>query len=243
MANPDAADHVYVVTEDLETFIQAMAEHDGSIPLPITHREYNRIAHLTYIPSFTDCVDPYYMEEKTKPKTLLERLATPSHISVSDDEDTIHPGEGWYEYDARNPRHYPLVFVNEDRQEEVAKFIRYHPTGDGITLQGKHFKFTPTYGTPLHARPFPHANFNGPTPRDTDLAIFHPSAPNRTVVDDALLHLGDAGVIADIHTLRDQHLRIAAIKQQRTKLGRQELKAEEKKNEMERYLAHAAVRT
>ena len=58
-ANAEAADHIYVVTEGLETFIQAMAEHDGSVPLPITHREYNRIAHLTYIPSFTDLIDPY----------------------------------------------------------------------------------------------------------------------------------------------------------------------------------------
>ena len=54
--------------------------------------------------------------------------------------------------------------------------------------------------------------------------------------------MGDAGVIADVHTLRDQHLRIATIRQQRIKLGRQELKAEDKRNEMERYLAHAAVR-
>ena len=199
--------------------------------------------HLTYIPSFTDLIDPYYTKGEEKPKTLLERISTPSHISVSDDEDTIHPGEGWHEYNAHNPRHYPLVFVNEDREEEVAKFIRYHPTGDGITLQGKRSKFTPTYGAPLHARPFPHVNFNGPIPRDTDLAIFHPSAPNRTIVDDALLHLGDAGVIADVHTLRDQHLHLATIRQQRIELGRQELKAEEKKNEMERYLAHAAVRT
>ena len=70
--NPEAADHVHVVTEGLETFIEAMAKHDGSVPLPITHQEYNCIAHLTYIPSFTECIDPYYMEEKEKPKTLLE---------------------------------------------------------------------------------------------------------------------------------------------------------------------------
>ena len=114
--------------------------------------------------------------------------------------------------------------------------------GDGIVLQGKRAKHTPTYGTPLHARPFPHPNFNGNTPHDTELALFHPSAINCTTVDDALLHLGDAGVIADVHTLRQQHLCLATIQQQRIKLGRQELKAEEKRNEMERYLAHAAVR-
>ena len=134
VANPEAQDHIYVVTEGLETFIKAMAEHDGSVPLPITHQEYNCIAHLTYIPSFTDLIDLYYTRNEEKLKTLLKRLTTPSHISVSDNEEFIHPGEGWYEYNAHNPCHYPLVFVNEDREEEVARFIRYHPIGDGITL-------------------------------------------------------------------------------------------------------------
>ena len=232
-----------MVTEGLETFIKVMAEHDGFVHLPITHQEYNCIAHLTYIPSFTDKIDPYYNKEEAKPKTLLEWLNMPLHVSVSDDEEFIHPGEGWYEYNAHNPCHYPLVFVNEDREEEVVRFIRYHPIRDGIMLQGKCSKFTPTYGAPLHARPFPNANFNGPTPCDTDLAIFHPSAPNCITVDDTLLHLGDAGVITDVHTLRDQHLHLATIRQQHIELGRQELKAEEKKNEMERYLTHAVVQT
>ena len=241
--NPATDDHIYVVTEGLDTFIKAMAEHDESVPLPITHQEYNRIAHLTYISSFTDAIEPYHVANK-RPKTLLERLTTPSHISVSDEEEElVHPGEGWYEYDARNPKHYPLIFVNENREEEVARFIRYLPVGDGMVIQGKRAKHTHTYGAPLHARPFPHPNFNGNTPRDTELAIFHPSALNRTIVDDALLNLGDAGVIADVHTLREQHLRLATIRQQRIELGRQELKAEEKKNEVERYLTHAAART
>ena len=76
-----------------------------------------------------------------------------------------------------------------------------------------------------------------------ELALFHPSAINCTTVDDTLLHLGDAGVIAEVHTLRQQHLRLATIWQQRIELGRQELKAEEKKNKMEWYLTHTAVRT
>ena len=71
VANPEANDHVYVVTEVLNTFIKAMAEHDVSVPLPITHQEYNHIAHLTYISSFTDDIAPYLVEE-LKPKTLLE---------------------------------------------------------------------------------------------------------------------------------------------------------------------------
>ena len=241
--NPGEDDHIYLVTEGIDTIVKAMAGHNESVPLPITHQEYNRIAHLTYISSFTDAIEPYICENE-RPKTLLERLTTPSHISVSDEEEElVHPGEGWHEYDARNPKHYPLVFVNENREEEVARFIKYTLVGDGIVLQGKRAKHTPTYGAPLHARPFPHPNFNGNTLHDTELALFHPSAINHTIVDDTLLHLGDAGVIADVHTLRQQHLRIATIRQQRVELGRQELKAEEKKNEMECYLAHVVVRT
>ena len=126
----------------MNTIIKAMARHDESVPLPITHQEYNRIAHLTYISSFTDAIKPYICENE-RPKTLLECLTTPSHISVSDEEEElVHPGEGWHEYDARNPKHYPLVFVNKNREEEVARFIKYTPVGDGIVLQGKRAKLS-----------------------------------------------------------------------------------------------------
>ena len=97
--NPMADDHIYVVTEGLDTFIKVMAEHNKSVPLSITHQEYNCIAHLTYISSFTDAIKPYFIENK-QPKTLLERLTTPSHVSISDDEELVHSGEGWHEYDA-----------------------------------------------------------------------------------------------------------------------------------------------
>ena len=85
----------------------------------------------------------------------------------------------------------------------------------------------------LATRAFPHANFNGNIPRDTDLAPFHPSALNRAIIDDTLFHLGDPGVIADVHTLRAQYLRIVEIKRQQTELMQQELKCEEKKLEAE----------
>ena len=97
--NPTADDHVYVVTEGLDTFIKAMAEHDESVPLSITHQEYNCIAHLTYISSFTDAIELYIIENK-RPKTLLECLTTPSHISISNDKELVYPREGWHEYNA-----------------------------------------------------------------------------------------------------------------------------------------------
>ena len=211
--NPDANNHIDMVTEGLESTIRAMAKYNESVPLPITHQEYNCIAHLTYISSFTDAIEPYLIENE-RPKMLLEQLTTPSHISISDDKESLHPGEGWYEYNAKNPKHYPLVFVNEDRKEEVARYIKYLPVGDGIVLQGRHTQYTPTYGALLHAQLFPHANFNGNMPQDTELAIFHLSALNWATIDDALLHLGDASIIADVHTLQQQHLRLTTIRQQ-----------------------------
>ena len=190
--------------------------------------------------------------QDARPPSLLECITTPTRPSVapthttvnsSDEEDPNHPGEDWIKFDVNNTKHYPLVFINEDGREELAQYIQYLNLGDGVTLQGRRTRYTPIYGTPLHARAFPNANFNGCIPRDTDLAPFHPSAPNRLIIDDALFHLGDPGVIADIHTLRAQYLCIAEIKRQRTELTRQELKCEERKLEVERYLAHAAACT
>ena len=48
-------------------------------------------------------------------------------------------------------------------------------------------------------------------------------------------------MIADIHTLRAQYLRIAKIKRQWMELMWQELKCKEKKLKAEQYLAHAAI--
>jgi hypothetical protein len=110
-------------------------------------------------------------------------------------------------------------------------------------LQGRRSKNTPLYAVPLHARPFSIANFWQSRLRDTDLAIFDPASDDRLVVDNALFHLGDAGVIADVHTLRAQYTRLANVKRQRIELDAIERKAEKKKNIIEQYLAHAAVHT
>ena len=176
------------------------------------------IAHLTYVSAFTDKIEPYLedaVREIGPPPTLLQRISTPSHISVTDsEEETDHPGGDWIEYDATNPKHYPLVFINESNEEEVAKYIRYYNIGDGVHLQGRRSKFSPLYAVPLHARAYSIANFFRAGVKDTELAIFHPSATSRLVINDALFHLGDPGIITDIHTLRAQHLRLMQIKRQ-----------------------------
>ena len=246
-AHPELSEFMEACTGDLMISITAMSNADVNRPLPITNGEYNRIVHLTYVSAFTDKIEPYLedaVQEIGPPPTLLQRISTPSHISVTDSEDeTDHPGQDWIRYDATNPKHYPLVFINEENEEEVAKYIRYHNIGDGVHLQGRRSKDSPLYAIPLHARAYSVANFFRAGVKDTELAIFHPSATSRITIDNALFHLGDPGIIADIHTLRAQHLRLMQIKRQRLELDLQERKAEEEKLTAERYLAHAAVRT
>jgi hypothetical protein len=74
-----------------------------------------------------------------EPPSLLQRMMTttpsPSHVSVSSEEDeTDHPGDEWMLYDGSNPKHYALVFINEQNKEEVAKYIRYMSVGDDMHL-------------------------------------------------------------------------------------------------------------
>jgi hypothetical protein len=132
-------------TNNLMIPIETMAEHQASLPLPITVEEYNTITHLTYILAFTDLIEPYLahaVKMEDEPPSLLQRITSaapsPSHISISSDEnETDHPGNEWMLYDGKNPKHYPLVFVNEQNEEEVAKYIRYMSVGDDMHLQGR----------------------------------------------------------------------------------------------------------
>jgi hypothetical protein len=69
--------------------------------------------------------------------------------------------------------------------------------------------------------------------QDTNLAIFDPSSDNHLVVDDTLFHLGDAGVIADVHTLQAQYTHLTNIKRQRVELDAIECRVEKKKIDIE----------
>jgi hypothetical protein len=236
-------------TNNLIIPIETMAEHAANLPLPITVGEYNTITHLTYISAFTDLIEPYItdvVKQKDEPPSLLQHITSaapsPSHISISSDEDeTDHPRGEWLLYDGKNPKHYPLIFINEKNEEEVAKYIHYMSVGDDMHLQGRQSKNTPLYTVALHMRPFSITNFWQSGLRDTDLAIFDPMSDNRLIINNALFHLSNAGVIADVHTLQAQYTRLSNIKKQRVELNTIEHKAEKKKADMERYLAYAAV--
>ena len=193
-----------------------------------------------------DMIGPYIEdseEEVGPPPTLLQRLTVHAATQTEALADDNHPGGEWMKFNLGNPAHYPFVFVNEQSQPEAAKYIRYLSANDGVVHQGTRGKDQPIYATTLHARAFPTPNFSRPGIKDTDLYIFHPSSSSRIIVDDALYHLGDPGVIADVHTLRAQHDELMRIKRQRLELDNKERMANRKLLDMERYLAAAAVRT
>jgi hypothetical protein len=70
----------------------------------------------------------------------------------------------------------------------------------------------------LHAYTYPYPNFHSSRIKDTNLAIFHPSLVNCHLVDDALLHLTDARVVADVHIIYAQINKKQNIKHQRLEL-------------------------
>jgi hypothetical protein len=194
-------------TDDLTPAIIALSYATGLEEPPCSLESYNRIVYLAWVPTFVDLINPYRESPTDEAPMLL--IATPSQLSVIDagaqtEEDTDHPGGDWMLYDDTNPAHYQLLFSNEQGQAEMAKYIRYILVRDGMAVQGCRKKGDPVYGMALHARAFPHPNFHSPGIKDTDLTIFHPSSVNRRLVDNTLIHLTDAGVVADVHMLRAQ---------------------------------------
>jgi hypothetical protein len=204
-------------TDDLVPAINALSYATGLDKPPCSLQSYNKIVHLAWVPTFVDLINPYHESPMDEAPMLL--IATPSQLSIVDagaqtEEDADHPGDDWMLYDSTNPVHYQLLFSNELGQAEVAKYIRYISVRDGMAIQGCRKKGDPIYGMALHARAFPHPNFHSPSIKDTDLTIFHPSSVNRRLVDDALIHLTDAGVVADVHTLCAQINKKQNIKRQ-----------------------------
>jgi hypothetical protein len=192
-------------TDDLVPAINALSYVTGQEEPPCDLQRYNEIVHLAWVLAFIDLINPYCESPTDEAPMLL--VATPSQLSVANasaqiEEDTDHPGDDWMLYNSTNLGHYQLLFSNELGQAEVAKYIRYISVRDGMAVQGCHKKGDPVYGMALHAHAYPNPNFHSPSIKDTNLTIFHPSSVNHWLVDNALIHLIDVGVIADVHTLR-----------------------------------------
>jgi len=201
---------------------------EPTYPVPITDDAFDHLSYLCFIPIFTDIIDPY-MEDSdgsvdTPPPTLLQRITTPAEMAhastqTEDMEDTDHPGGQWMHFNPGNTSHYPLIFIGTDARPCAAKYICYLSVNNGIVHQGTEGKNKAIYGTPLHARAFPTPNFHCPGVKDTNHTIFDPSSVSHLVVDDSLYHLGDPGIVADVHMLCVQYNKLEGIKQQRINLN------------------------
>jgi hypothetical protein len=233
-------------TNDLVPAINALSYVTGQEEPPCDLQRYNEIVHLAWVPAFINLINPYCESPIDEAPMLL--VTTPSQLSVVDasaqtEEDTDHPGGDWMLYDSTNQGHYQLLFSNELGQAEVAKYICYVSVRDGMAVQGYRKKGDPIYGMALHARTYPHPNFHSPGTKDTNLTIFHSSSVNCQLIDDTLIHLVDAGVIANVHTLCTQINKKQNIKQQRLELDGQEREAEGKMLLVKWYLVHTRART
>ena len=58
-SHPELSEFMEACTGDLMISITAMSNANVAKPLPITNREYNHIAHLTYVSAFMDKIAPY----------------------------------------------------------------------------------------------------------------------------------------------------------------------------------------
>ena len=191
-------------------------------PVPITNNAFDNLSHLRFIPIFTDIINPYIEDSNgsvdTPPPTLLHCITTPAKVAHAStqtediEQDTDHPGGQWMCFNPGNTSHYPLVFIGTDARPHAAKYIHYLLVNDGVIHQGTEGKDKAIYSTPLHARSYPTPNFYCLGVKDTDHTIFHPSSTTCLVVDNALYHLGDPGVIADVHMLCAQHNKLESIK-------------------------------
>jgi hypothetical protein len=242
-------------TTDLLPHITTLANQglDDDV-LDVAVSSYHDVLHLFFIPNITDIIENYMEEPQESPipqqvpltlrnpgATSFKALTSDNPIDVAFDRD--HPGDGWQKYDASNTRMYPLVFVNEQGLAEAATYISLQAKGDETRLLGTRKKNATVYSMPLHARPFPSPNFTRPGPKDTDHSIFHPSHTALERVDDAVVDLGDPGVIADVHRYRSYVNQLEGFKRRRTEIENDKRRIEGKLLDVESRLTHAAIRT
>ena len=250
-----------VWTEDLLPAINILGNDglDNKI-FSTTLHNFSAVQHLFLVPQVLDEIEPFICNDSvqsnrpvhlaqhynptislsTSPSSSPVRLDPP--LSAELDNPT-HPGVGWALFDAGNVGYYPLIFLNEQDQPEVAKYICFRTVDEETHLVGTWGKGKAEYATPLYAKAYPSPNFNRCGVKDTDLNIFHPAHTSRLLVDTALISLRDPGVLADVYRFRAYHNTLTSIKRQRLELDKQEDRAEAKLLTVEQHLASSAIRT
>ena len=223
-----------------------------------TFCNFSAVQHLFLVPQILDKIEPFmyndsiqsdkpvYLAACYNPTISLSTTPSLSPIQVNPPlsaelEDPTHPGVGWALFNTGNTSHYPLVFLNEQDQPEVAKYICFRTINEETHLVSTQGKEEAEYAIPLYAKAYPSPNSNHCGVKNTDLNIFHPAHTSYLLVDTALVALRDPGVLADIHRFRAYHDSLTSVKRQHLELDKQEDCTEAKLLTMERHLTSSAI--
>jgi len=155
-----------------------------------TFRDYTVVEHLFLIPQILEKIEGYMSDNNVQNdepvrfaqyNPTISLSSTPSPIPnvpqlTQQLNDPNHPGVRWSEYDRGDSRQYPLVFLNEYGQDEVARYVTFRQVGVDTHLVGTRKQGDPEFSIPLYACAHPAPNFNRPGVKDYDLNIFHPSS-------------------------------------------------------------------
>ena len=142
-----------------------------------TFRDFSAIQHLFFVLQILDKIEPFIRDDSVQsdePVHLAQRYNPTISLSTSPSSSPVqlepplsaeldnptHPGVGWALFDAGNTGHYPLVFLNEQDQPEVAKYICFRTVDEETHLVGTRGKGEAEYATPLYAKAYPSPNFN-----------------------------------------------------------------------------------
>jgi len=140
-----------------------------------TFRDFAAVQHLFFVPQVLSEIEPFLQDDSVQsnepvqlatcynPTISITPHSSPIPIDTPLSEelaDPDHPGDGWALFDAGNPGHYPLVFLDEQNQSVVAKYICFCTTEEETHLVRTQGKGQAEYATPLHAKAYPSPNFN-----------------------------------------------------------------------------------
>ena len=118
-----------------------------------TFRDFSAVQHLFLVPQILDEIEPFMRDnsvQSDEPVHLAQRYNPTVSLSTSPSSSPVqldpplsaeldnptHPGVGWALFDAGNTGHYPLVFLNEQDQPEVAKYICFRTVDEETHLVG-----------------------------------------------------------------------------------------------------------
>jgi len=124
-----AVEHLFLIPQILKKIEGYMSDSDVQSDEPIRFAEYNPTISLSSTPSPIPNVPQ-----------LTEQLDDPNH-----------PGRGWSEYDHGDMQQYPLVFLNEYGQDEVARYVTFRQVGIDTYIVGVCKCSNPKYSIPLYA--------------------------------------------------------------------------------------------